>query len=218
MPPMLVTDHQAPLIADDAQLDRQPLALLEAEIARLEKLVSIDRDTAGKVSALSKRISEESASLRGLKEKLVDCEEAKARARNLVEEREAAYARVFEAILAEQTVLTDLYSPLMTRLGMAEGTLKNLSFSVRREVDVARWASEGESLLDLRHKGPFKGRGSLAELAEATLKVAWEIGDPPTVSAAMKKFRSDNEKDLSFTWRWTTLMIVLLLLISPRKA
>ncbi len=196
MPPMLVTDHQAPLIADDAQLDRQPLALLEAEIARLEKLVSIDRDTAGKVSALSKRISEESASLRGLKEKLVDCEEAKARARNLVEEREAAYARVFEAILAEQTVLTDLYSPLMTRLGMAEGTLKNLSFSVRREVDVARWASEGESLLDLRHKGPFKGRGSLAELAEATLKVAWEIGDPPTVSAAMKKFRSDNEKDL----------------------
>ncbi len=113
-----------------------------------------------------------------------------------MQEREAAYVQVFEAVLAEQTVLTDLYSPLMTRLGAAEGTLKKLSFSVTREADVARWAAEGERLLDLRHKGPFKGRGTLGQLADAALKVAWETGEPQTVSAAMTKFRSDNLEDL----------------------
>ena len=107
-----VTDLNESLIADDVKLNRQPLALLEAEIARLEKLVSIDRDTASKFSALSKRITEESAAIETLKEKLADCEGAKERAKKLVGEREAAYVRVFEAIAAEQTVLTDLYSPL----------------------------------------------------------------------------------------------------------
>jgi hypothetical protein len=48
-----------PLIALDAELERLPLALLEAEITRLQQLVSIDRTTAEKFSALSKRIVEE---------------------------------------------------------------------------------------------------------------------------------------------------------------
>jgi energy-coupling factor transporter ATP-binding protein EcfA2 len=195
-PPASPPNLQVALIADDEELDDQPLALLEAEIARLEKLVSIDRDTANKFSALSKRIVEESTLLGSLKEKLADCEGAKERARNLVKEREAAYMRVFEAILAEQTVLLELYSPLMTRLSEAEGTLKKLSFSVAREADVASWASEGENLLDLRHRGPFKGRGTLGQLAEAALKTAWEGGDPEMVNEAMKTFRSDNEKEL----------------------
>jgi hypothetical protein len=62
-------DPTAALIPNDGQLDRQPLALLEAEILRLEKLVSIDRDTVNKFSALSKRISEENAALERLNEK-----------------------------------------------------------------------------------------------------------------------------------------------------
>ena len=39
------SDPQVALIADDAQLEHQPLALLETEIERIEKLVSVDRDT-----------------------------------------------------------------------------------------------------------------------------------------------------------------------------
>ena len=109
------------LIADDAKLDRQPLALLEAEIARLEKLVSVDRDTANKFAALSKRITEETVALVRVKEKLADCEGAKERVNVLVQERQAAYVRVFEAIVAEEGVLRDLYSPLMARLEEAEG-------------------------------------------------------------------------------------------------
>ena len=87
-------DPNVALIPDDADLDDQPLALLEAEIARLEKLVSVDRDTANKFAALSKRITEETAALERLKERLADCEGAKERVKALVQEREAAITGV----------------------------------------------------------------------------------------------------------------------------
>ena len=194
--PVPATDPKIALIADDAPLNRIPLGLLQAEITRLEKLVSVDRDTANKFAALSKRITEENTALNRLKEKLVDCEAAKERVKALVREREDAYVRVFDAITAEQAVLTELYNPLMMRLGNAEGTLKKLSFSVAREVDVDRWAKAGEELLDLRHKGPFKGHGTLRQLAHAALKSAWETGDPQTISGAMAKFRAENQEAL----------------------
>jgi hypothetical protein len=158
--------------------------------------VSVDRETANKYSALSKRITEESATLDRLKEKLTDCEGARGRVKVLVQEREAAYVGVFEAIVAEQNVLMELYSPLLTRLGAAVGTLRKLSFSVNREVDVARWAAGGEELLDLRLQSSFKGRGTLQQLADAALKAAWETSDPQTVSAAMAKFRTLNQDAL----------------------
>jgi AAA domain, putative AbiEii toxin, Type IV TA system len=194
--PAPAADPNVPLIEDNAELHRLPLALLEAEIARLEKLVSVDRDTANKFSALSKRIVEENAALDRCKEKLADCEGAMDRVKALVLERETAYVRVFDAVVAEQAVLTDLYSPLMTRLGAAGGTLQKLSFSVRREADVARWAADGEKLLDLRRQGSFKGRGTIQQLGEAALKAAWEMGDPQTVTAAMATFRSENQDAL----------------------
>ena len=61
---------------------------------------------------------------------------------------------------------------------------------------MAQWANEGERLLDLRHKGPFRGHGTLGQLAEAALKGPWEIGEPDAVASAMKEFRSDNEREL----------------------
>ncbi len=194
--PTPADDDQQPLIPADANLDELPLALLDAEIARLEKLVSIDKNTARRFSAVSKRLAEESTTLKGLKEKLADCEGAKERARALVADRESAYVRVFESTLAEQDVLTSLYEPLMARLQAAEGTLSKLSFSVSREADVAGWADEGESLLDLRQKGSFKGRGSLRQYAEASLKSAWETGSAEAVSEAMQQFRSRHESEL----------------------
>jgi hypothetical protein len=113
-----------------------------------------------------------------------------------VREREAAYVRVFEAILAEQRVLVELYSPLMTRLAATGGTLEKLSFSVNREANVARWAAGGEELLDLRVQSSFKGRGTLQQLADTALKAAWDLGDPRTVSAAMAQFRTENQEAL----------------------
>jgi energy-coupling factor transporter ATP-binding protein EcfA2 len=189
-------DEKVPLIADEAPLDKLPLAILEAEIARLEKLVSVDRETASKFSAVSKRITDESAALERLRAKLTDCEGAKERVKSLVKEREAAYVRVFDALNAEQAVLSELYGPLMARLEKAGGILKKLSFTVARTADVGAWAKAGELLLDLRLKGPFKGRGTLRQLAETALKSAWETGDPKEVSAAMARFRAENQDDL----------------------
>lgn len=191
-----VSDPSAALIPDDAVLDRQALALLEAEIARIEKLVSVDKDTANKFAALSKRITEETAALARLKERLVDCEGAKERVKALVQERELAYQRVFDAIVVEEDILRELYSPLMTRLETAGATMKKLSFSVGRVADIERWAEAGEELLDLRRQGSFKGRGTLRHLADASLKTAWETGDPKAVTDAMASFRSENQDAL----------------------
>jgi hypothetical protein len=196
VPPSVPIDPNVALIADTAELNDQPLALLEAEITRLEKLVSVDRDTTNKFTALSKRITDETTALVRLKEKLADYEGAKDRVRALAQERDAAYTRVFEAIVAEERILIDLYSPLMTRLNAAGGTLKKLSFSVSREADVGRWAANGEELLDLRLQGSFRGRGTLHQLADSAIKVAWENGNPVTVNAAMAKFRTENQDAL----------------------
>jgi energy-coupling factor transporter ATP-binding protein EcfA2 len=194
--PTASPDPKVPLIADDADLIKQPLALLEAEIARLEKLVSVDRDTANRFAALSKKVTEENTALERLKERLKDCEGAEDRVTALRQEREQAYERVFDAIVSEESVLRDLYKPLMSRLDQAVSTLGKLSFSVSREAHIAQWADAGEQLLDLRIQGPFKGRGTLQQLAEKSLKTAWETGDPKTISAAMEKFLSDNRNAL----------------------
>jgi energy-coupling factor transporter ATP-binding protein EcfA2 len=195
-PQAAATYPSTALIPDDAVLDRQPLALLEAETARIEKLVSVDKDTANRFTALSKRITEETVALARLKERLTDCEGAKERVTALVQERESAYQRVFDAIVAEENVLRELYRPLMTRLEAAAGTMKKLSFSVARVADVGRWAADGEELLDLRRQGSFKGRGTLRQLADASLKTTWETGEPRVVTEAMAAFRSENQDAL----------------------
>lgn len=166
-----------------------PLAVLEAEIARLEKIVAIDAETAKRLTAVTKRIADENAALQGLKEKLEDCKGARARAEALVAERTQSYIRVFDAILAEEQVLTDLYAPLMQRLKASGGSLAKLSFTVRRVADVDTWAKWGEdNLFDLR-TGPFKGIGSLAKVANDLLRPAWTTGDSAAVSTAMTGFR-----------------------------
>jgi hypothetical protein len=173
----------------DASVDpkKMPLAVLEAEISRLEKLVATDKDTANRLNALTKKIAEETTALERLKERLTDC--SGARTKTLVAEREQCYLRVFEAILAEEHVLNELYAPLMQRLKASGGSLAKLSFSVRRAADVAAWAKRGEdNLFDLR-SGPFRGIGSLAKEANNLLRDAWVSGDAAAVSQAMSSFR-----------------------------
>jgi hypothetical protein len=184
------------LIPADAKLEELQLSLLEAEIARLERLVSIDRNTADRFSALSKRIVEESEQLERLTAKLLDAEGAQARAADMVVEREASYVRVFESIIAEQTVLTNLYTPIRVKLAAGSETLQKLSFSVARVADVAAWADAGESLLDLRRQGPFKGKGTLRQAAGATLNVPWETGTAIEIGAAMRAFREAYQDQL----------------------
>lgn len=189
-------DASGAFVASSADPKKTPLAVLEAEIARLEKIVALDADTARRLSAVTRRLAEETASLEGLKQKLEDCKGARQRAEGLVAERTQSYARVFDAILAEEQMLADLYAPLMQRLEASGGTLAKLAFTVRRVADVEAWAKYGEDeLFDLR-TGPFKGIGSLARLGNDLLRPAWATGDSAAVSAAMASFRDAYQEAL----------------------
>ncbi len=194
--PSSAIDASGAFLAKNADLDNTPLAVLEVEIERLEKLVATDRETRNKLTAVSKRIAEEKNTLTSLKERLADCEGAKKRAKALVVEREHGYIRVFNALLAEEQVLNELYMPLVRRLAEAKGTLGKLSFSVTRIADVGKWAKQGEKdLFDLRG-GPFKGIGSLEKKAKSILKDAWQTGDSEAVSKAMARFREKHQNAL----------------------
>lgn len=195
--PVALSDPNAAYVAEGADLGVLSLAMLDAEIDRLQKLISADTETQRQFQALSKRIVEESATVDALKERLTDAQGAKTRARELLEERKAAYVRVFEALVSEQQVLEDLYRPLMDRLSASSSTLRKLSFNVARVADVAQWAGVAESeLVDLRRQGPFRGRGTLLPYAEELLKAAWETGNAQAAGEAMAEFRNRYQEDL----------------------
>lgn len=190
-------DPNTPIFPDDTDLGTLSQAVLGAEMTRLEKLVSADRETQRQYTALSGRIATETAALQALTEKLNDCKGARDRVRELQTEREEAYGRAFEALVAEQSVLEELYAPLMARLTAASGTLRKLSFSVVRVANVEQWATEAEDgLIDLRKAGAFRGRGTLLQKANEVLRQAWETGGATDVVTAMEQFRDLYQKDL----------------------
>lgn len=181
-------DIQQAFVADSTDLEQCTLAALQAEIDRLQQLVSIDKDTAKRFKELSTRITTENELLRASKEKLADHEGAAERLQTLITERYESYKRVFSALVAEERVLQDLYFPIKELLKNAQGTLNKLSFSVARTVDIDAWSAEGESLLNLTKKGPFRGRGTLREKVMESLNSPWMQGDDEAVLAALKGF------------------------------
>lgn len=183
-------------IPDDTELESLPLALLEAEINRLTSLISADTTTAQRFNAISQKIAQEQAALTALKEKLEDFESAQGRVDNLRLERDTTYGRVFRLILEEESILTDLYQPIMTKLLGSTGTLNKMSFSIKRSINLDRWAEEGERLFDLRVDSAFRGRGTLKQHAQEALLPAWEKGSDADVLAAMKKFQEDHANEL----------------------
>nr|WP_209046925.1 AAA family ATPase [Rhizorhabdus histidinilytica] len=190
-------DPNKPFFPDDTNLAILSQAVLDAEMSRLEKLVSADKETQKRYTALSGNIATETAALQTLSDKLKDAQGARDRARELQTEREEAYGRAFDALVAEQSVLEELYAPLMARLAASSGTLKKLSFSVARIANVEQWASEAEDgLIDLRRAGSFRGKGTLLQTANEVLKGAWETGDSAAVRVAMAEFRRLYQKDL----------------------
>jgi hypothetical protein len=190
-------DPNVPLIADGENLAMVKLATIRAEMARLERLISADTIIRNQYTALSSRIAQENTALKTLEMRLTDAQGAAVRRKTLQTEREAAYGRVFDAIISEQNVLVDLYAPLMARLANSPGTLRKLSFSVSRVVDANTWADFAEDkLIDCRKSGPFYGRGSLTALANSELKPAWQTGSAVQIQAAMASFIAKYSKDL----------------------
>jgi hypothetical protein len=190
-------DPNVPLIGDGEDLSTVKLAVIKAEMLRLERFISADTLIRNQYAALSARIAHENTALKTLETRLTDGQGAAARRRTLQTEREAAYGRVFDAIISEQGELIDLYGPLMTRLANSPGTLRRLTFSVSRVVDANAWAGFAEGqLIDCRRSGPFYGRGSLTARANAELKPVWETGSAVEIRTAMADFIVKYWKDL----------------------
>jgi len=190
-------DPNVALVHDAVDLSTLPLAPIVAEMSRLEALFSADRLVRDQYTALTGRIAQENSAIQTLEARLTDAQGAAARRKGLQTERDDTYGRVFEAIINEQNALAGLYAPLMARLAASSGTLKKLSFSVRRIADVQAWGSVAEEgLLDRRKTGPFYGRGSLIAAATEALKPAWETGSATEVQAAMTAFMAKYLKDL----------------------
>lgn len=195
--PKQLDSPETPLINESEDLEKQTLALLEAEINRLEKLVSADKVTQRRYSALSKSIISESSILENLEEKLKVAKGAKKRIKNLQVDREKAYKRIFDLIESEENVLKELYKPLMEKINSKKGTITKLSFTVSRNVNVDKWSEFAENeLVDLRRQGPFKGKGNLKTIVNNTLKEAWTSGDSDSVIDAMSSFREKYLKKL----------------------
>ena len=190
-------DPNVALVVDGADLGTIQLATIKAEMARLEQLISADQVVRGQYVALSTRIGQENSALLAIDARLADAQGAAVRRKDLQTERDAAYGRVFKAIVSEQTALAALYAPLMARLAASSGTLRKLSFSVSRVVDAAAWGNVAEDhLIDCRKAGPFYGRGSLINVANAVLKPAWQTGSAADVQAAMTGFIATYTRDL----------------------
>jgi hypothetical protein len=195
--PLPLGDHESLLIADDVDLGTLSLSTIDAEMTKLEALLSADKKIRSQYAALTKRIGQENTTFKTLKSKLTDAQGAANRRKDLQSEREGAYSRVFKAIINEQTALAELYAPLMERLTASSGTLNKLGFYVRRIVDVQKWGVFAENnLLDLRKAGSFNGRGSLTAIAEKFLKPAWENGTAAEIQAAMSNFISNYMEDI----------------------
>ena len=73
---------------------------------------------------------------------------------------------------SEAVILT-----LANKLSDFGASAAKLKLSVRRKVDVAAWAAEGEKHFDLRTTGRFKGYGELERIATDELLLAWRTGD-----------------------------------------
>jgi hypothetical protein len=189
-------DATVPLIAPTVLPAQQTLALLEAERARLSKLIGVDIQNAKRYSVLSEKISKTEAAFAKVVQQIEHVLGADDRIRTLVEARRGTYAGIFEAIVEEERELQSLYAPIKRRIDAAEGSLSKLSFSIRRKVAIETWAATGEKLLNRRIAGPFRIQGELLRVAREALMSAWSEGDAVQATDALREFLKTNEEGL----------------------
>lgn len=182
------------LLPDGVALDTLTLSLLDNEVKRLAKLIGVDQSKQKAFAKLTEKISRQEAAIVKLDRDITSAEAAGARIQSLIELRKKSYVGVFNGVVDEERALKDLYAPLAQRLSEEDGALAKLSFSIRRNVDVAAWAAAGEALFDLRKAGGFRGRGALLDVATAQLLEPWKTGTAEEVATAMAGFRADYDE------------------------
>jgi hypothetical protein len=191
-------DEASPSLDDLAadKLGRKPVGVLRAEQKRLQSLVGLDRQRALSLQKLNRTASELRSKTAKLVGEIEHAKAAKTRLAEYIERRLSNYAAYFDALLEEESQLAELYRPLEDVLSAFGSSAAKLRLSVRRRVDIARWARQGEQQnFDLRLSGHFKGAGSLARVATEELLPIWEAGTGSQAAQAIRDFSSKYSKE-----------------------
>lgn len=170
--------------------------LLQSEVARIDKLIGIDKDNAQKVKQLNEKLQREQTQASNLEAQIEASKNADEQVPAVQEQRKVAYKSVFDTLIRHQQILVDLYAPLVQNMSEETGALQKLTFHVERKADIEAWATVGESLLDLRKGEQLKGRGSLQKMATEALQSVWETGSSADVAEALQTFLADNRREL----------------------
>jgi energy-coupling factor transporter ATP-binding protein EcfA2 len=178
------------------QLGQCSLDALKSERAGVGEEIGADRKNIQRLQQLNQLYATQDARCRRLEEDLARAEQSPSRLAGILAERAALYERFFELITEQCDILTELYKPLAEKLVSATTSATKLRLRVIRNVDVDAWARAGESLLDLRKNGKFRGKGALADAARDALLPAWQEGSAAEVAAAMEKFRTEYDQTL----------------------
>lgn len=185
----VVPDGLTPLSETSFQdLRMKPLNQLVNERERIQGLIGLDRQRTKLLATYNNRAATLNSLIARLEVELTLAANAEQVIEDLTAARLERYASYFDALLAEKQELEALYGPLDVILSDLGESIAKLKFSVRRTVDITQWADKGESLLDLRANGPFRGVGSLATIARDTLLEAWESGDGRAAAESIRKF------------------------------
>ena len=176
------------------ELRERSINELQAEADRLERLAGLDLKRSKELKRLTNLASKARTRIEKLKRDIERTENE--RVDELVARRISHYGAYFRALLEEESELRQLYAPLDDVLQRCGASVAKLRFVVKRTVDVDSWAAEGESLLDLRKEGPFRGEGELARVAQEELVAAWEAGDAQEAAAAIGEFSARYSDDL----------------------
>jgi energy-coupling factor transporter ATP-binding protein EcfA2 len=159
---------------------------VEAEINRLNGLLSADRAQRERIDGIQKRLAAIDVDIGRLREEIARIEgPEKERRRILPGERMDAYKTYFESLRQEQAILETLYGPIRQRLQTSRKQEQSLEFYIRWDVDVAGWIATGDALFDQRRGTPA---GDLREAIKERLAPAWRSGDPEMIAEAMTKF------------------------------
>lgn len=167
---------------------------LKAEAKRLEELVGLDAARSRELRNLTEAASKARTRIERLTRAIERAETEQTD--ELVARRLEHYGAYFKALLEEESELRQLYAPLDAVLREFGASVAKLRFVVRRVVDVLAWANEGETLLDLRKEGRFRGEGELARVAQDELVPAWETGDAQAAASAIGNFSVKYSGDL----------------------
>lgn len=185
---LLNGDAANPVNLAEVPFTEWPMAALRNERERVRKLLGIDAAQQRKYDALKATIATKDANLKRLEGTLEKGDGVDARLRTLKADRSNAYRQLFGTFAEEERVLKTLYGPIQQQFEGATGTLSKLRFAVKRQVQLDKWITKGEQLLDLRKESVFRGQGRLGAIAQEELLADWLQGTDEAVAHKMHDF------------------------------